>query len=92
MDGIEDLRERYPEAAPHIIDAVDDHGEQWVIKNYYPQIAQLGVIMDIPDVTELPFYDEEQHDAMSKEEQIEMGKALRQYRENLRTGTKPSEE
>jgi len=88
----DDLWEEYPEAAPYIQQAVEDHGEDWVVENYFPQIAQLGVVMDVPEVEELPFYDEERHDVMDEEKQIEMAEGLRAYRENLRTGTKPDEE
>lgn len=88
----DELTETYPEAAPYIQQAVDEHGEDWVVENYYPKIAQLGVVMDIPDVEELPFFDENKHDVMSKEEKVEMAKAFREYRENLRTGTKPRKE
>lgn len=87
----DDLEEKYPEAAPYIRQDVEDHGEDWVIENYFPRIAQLGVIMDVPEVEELPFYDEERHDVMDEQEQIEMAEALSTYRENLRTGTKPDE-
>lgn len=86
------LGEEYPEAAPYIQKAVEKHGEDWVVKNYYPNISCLGVVMNIPDVEELPFYDEDKHDVMSEEEKREMGEALRKYRENLRTGTKPGKE
>lgn len=80
----DELQEEYPEAAPYIQKAINEHGEDWVIENYHPKISQLGVIMDVPDVEELPFYDEKKHETMSKEERIEMAKALSQYRENLR--------
>lgn len=88
----DDLAEDYPEAAPYIQKAVEEHGEDWVIENYHPKISQLGVLMDVPAVEELPFYDEEKHDTMTKEERIQMAEAMREYRENLRTGTKPNED
>jgi hypothetical protein len=88
----DDLAEDYPEATPYIREAVEEHGEDWVVKNYYPKISQLGVLMAIPEVEELPFYDENKHDVMSKEERRQMAEALSKYRENLRTGTKPNEE
>jgi len=85
------LAEAYPEAAPIIQDAVDDHGEEWVLDHYYEQIYPLGRMMKMPEKEELPFYDESEHDAMTKDEQIEMYQAMAEYRENLRTGTKPRE-
>jgi len=88
----DELEEEYPEAAPYIRDAVEKHGEDWVIENYYPQFSQLGLLMDIPDVEELPFFDENDHEVMTKDERIQMAKAMREYKENLRTGTKPGEE
>jgi hypothetical protein len=63
-----------------------------VIENYHPKITQLGVVMNIPAVEELPFYDEHDHDELSDEEKRERAGAYRAYRENLRTGTKPDEE
>lgn len=60
-----DLEEEYPEAAPFIRDAVEEHGEGWVIENYVPKIASLGVLMDVPSVEELPFYDEERHETLT---------------------------
>jgi len=86
---VDNLGEEYPEAAPYIRRAVKEHGEDWVIENYHSKIASLGVVMDIPEVEELPFYDEEEHDVMNEAEKREMGEAMSQYRENLRTGTIP---
>ena len=84
----DELEEKYPEAAPYIQNAINEHGEDWVIENYYPKISQLGVVMDVPEVEELPFFDEERHETMSKEERIEMAEALSDYRENLREASK----
>ncbi|WP_071933119.1 hypothetical protein [Halodesulfurarchaeum formicicum] len=80
----EDLEEEYPEAAPYIRKAVNKHDEDWVIENYFPKIASLGVVMDIPPVEELPFYDEEKHDVLSEQEKRERAEAYREYRDNLR--------
>lgn len=88
----DELEEEYPEAAPYISSAVEKHGEEWVIENYFPKISQLGVVMDVPDVEELPFYDEEKHSTITDEEKAERAKAYREYRENLRSGTKPGGE
>lgn len=85
------LEEEYPEAAPHIRRAVEDHSEQWVLNNYYQELYPLGQIMAMPEIEELPFYDEDEYEGLSKGEQKEMYQALAQYRENLRTGTKPGE-
>jgi hypothetical protein len=62
----DDLEEAYPEAAPFIWKAVEEHGEEWVIENYFPQIAQLGVVMSIPDVEDLPFFDPDRHEARAR--------------------------
>lgn len=86
---LEELEEEYPEAVPFIREAVEAHGEDWVIDNYHPKISQLGVMMSVPDVEELPFYDEGQHEVMSDTEKQEMASAMRQYRENLKAGKKP---
>jgi hypothetical protein len=89
---LEELREEYPEATPYIQQAVEEHGEEWVIENYYPKIYQLGIVMDIPDVEELPFYDEDTHDVPTESERIAMAEAMNEYRRNLRTGRKPGDE
>jgi hypothetical protein len=85
------LAEEYPEAAPYIQDAVDEHGEEWVLEHYYEQLYPLGVLLDMPEKDELPFYDEAEDDTMTDEERVEMYQAWAVYRENLRTGTKPGE-
>ena len=47
--------------------------------------------MAMPEKDELPLYDEDEHDTMTEEERVEMHQAWAEYRENLRTGTKPGE-
>lgn len=85
------LADNYPEAAPHIQQAVADHGETWVLEHYYEELYLLAVVMAMPDKDELPFYDEAEHETISDEELTEMYEAWSEYRENLRTGTKPNE-
>jgi hypothetical protein len=85
------LRDDYPEAAPYIQQAVEEHGEEWVLEHYYEQLYPLGRVMAMPDKDELPFYDPEEHDTMTEDEKVEMYQAWSEYRENLRTGTKPDE-
>ncbi|WP_336034352.1 hypothetical protein [Halobacterium yunchengense] len=85
------LRDDYPEAAPFIQRAVEEHGEEWVLEHYYEQLYPLGRVMAMPDKDELPFYDPEEHDTMTEDEKVEMYQAWSEYRENLRTGTKPDE-
>lgn len=87
----ESFVDEYPEAAPYIQQAVDEHGEEWVLENYYQQLYPLGQLLEMPQKEELPFYDPDEHDTMSEEERIEMYDAWAEYRENLRTGTKPDE-
>lgn len=87
----EPLSEEYPEAAPYIQQAVREHGEEWVLEHYYEQLYPLSVMMDMPKKEELPFYDEAEHDTMTEEELVEMYQAWAEYRENLRSGTKPGE-
>lgn len=41
MNG--DLEAEYPEAALYIREVVEKHGEEWIIENYFPKIAGLGV-------------------------------------------------
>lgn len=87
----EDLTAAYPEAAEYIWDAVDEHGEEWVLENYYEQLYPLGVVMAVPEKAELPFFDAETHETMSQTELTEMYEAWGEYRNNLRTGTKTTE-
>jgi len=87
----ETLADEYPEAAPYIQQAVDEHGEDWVLKNYYQQLYPLGRVMAMPEKDELPFYDADEHDTMTEGERVEMYQAWAEYRENLRTGTKLGE-
>lgn len=87
----EPLAEEYPEAATYIQQAVEEHGEEWVLQHYYERLYPLGRVLAMPDEEELPFYDAEEHDTMTEAERIEMYQAWAAYRENLRTGTKPEE-
>jgi hypothetical protein len=80
------LKDDYPEAAPFIRDAVEEHGEEWVLDNYYEQIYPLGRLMDVPEKEELPFYDADEHDSMTEAERVEMYQAWAEYRKNLREG------
>ncbi|MDB2239396.1 MULTISPECIES: hypothetical protein [Haloferacaceae] len=83
------LADEYPEAAPFITEAVEDHGEEWVLENYYSELYPLSQVMAMPEKEELPFFDPDTDETMSKNDQIEMYEAWAEYRENLRTGTKP---
>ena len=88
-DGLE---EEDPEAAPSVREAVREHGEKWVIENYFPEIASPGVMMDVSPVEELPFVDDEEHDVLTEQERRERAEAYREYRENLRSGNEPGGE
>ena len=88
---LETLAEEYPEAAPYIQRAIDQHGEDWVLEHYYEQLYPLGRLMEMPEKEDLPFYNEAEHDTMTEAERVEMYQAWAEYRENLRTGTKPGE-
>ncbi|WP_135304827.1 hypothetical protein [Haloarcula amylovorans] len=85
------LTDDYPEAAPFIQQAVEEHGEEWVLENYYEQLYPLARVMAMPDKDELPFYDPDEHDTMTEDEKVEMYQAWAEYRENLRKGRKPDE-
>ncbi|QAU11370.1 hypothetical protein EKH57_00330 (plasmid) [Halorubrum sp. BOL3-1] len=87
----ETLADEYPEAAPYIQQAVDKHGENWVLEHYYEELYPLARLMAMPEKDELPFYDEDEHNTMAEDERVEMYEAWSEYRENLRTGTKPGE-
>ena len=82
MTGV--LDEEYPEAAPYIRDAVDEHGKAWVLEHYYEQRYPLGRVMRMPEKDELPFSDAENHETMADAEKVEMYRAWAAYRENLR--------
>lgn len=85
----ETLEEKYPEGSKYIRQAVDEHGEEWVLEHYYEQLYPLGRLIDMPEKDELPFYDADKHDTMTKEEQTEMYRMWAEYRENLRTDSQP---
>ena len=87
----EKFEEKYPAAAEYIQQAVDEHGENWVLENYYEQLYPLGQLMEMPEKDELPFYNANKHDTMTEEERVEMYQVWAEYQENLRTGTKPDE-
>lgn len=85
------LEENFPEAAPYIQKAIAEHGEEWVLENYYEELYPLSVVVKMPDKDELPFYDADEHEAMTDAELREMYHAWGEYRKNLRRGTKSSE-
>jgi hypothetical protein len=45
---IDTLADAYPEAAPYIRRAVAEHGEAWVLTNYYERLYPLAQVMAIP--------------------------------------------
>ncbi len=75
------LTENYPEAAEYIWKTVDEHGEDWVLEHYYQQLYPLGILLDMPKKDELPFFDPEINETMSKEEVTEMYQAWAEYRD-----------
>lgn len=85
------LEDEYPEAATFIRKAVRNHSEEWVIENYSPKITSLGVVMDIPPIEELPFYDEKKHSVLTEQEKRERADAFREYRENLKNAGSDTE-
>ena len=87
----DELTENYPEAAQYIWEAVNEHGEEWVLDYYYQQFYILGRLMGMPEKDELPFFDPETHETRSKKEVTEMYQAWAEYRENIRSEKKPNE-
>lgn len=87
----ETLADKYPEGASYIQQAINKHGEDWVLEHYYQQLYPLSQVMAMPEKEELPFFDSDEHDTMTEAERAEMYQAWVMYRENLRTGTKPRE-
>lgn len=87
----ETLEDGYPEAARYIRDAVEEHGEDWVLDHYYEHLYPLGRLMAMPEKEELPFYDDDDHETMTEAERIEMYEAWAEYRENLREGSGSAE-
>ncbi|ERG91270.1 MAG: hypothetical protein J07HQW1_01304 [Haloquadratum walsbyi J07HQW1] len=71
----ETLADKYPETAPYIQEAVNEHGKDWVLEYYYEQLYPLGQVMKMPEKNELPFYDPDEHDTMTEEERVEMYQA-----------------
>ena len=62
-----------------------------MLEHYYEQLYPLRQVMAMPEKDELPFYDADEHETMTEAERVEMYQAWAEYRENLRTGTKPGE-
>lgn len=89
---LDELAEEYPEATPHIRQAINEHGKEWVLENYYQQVVPLGVVVAVPDKEELPFYDPDAHSTMTDEEKQEMAEAYSDYRDNLKSVDQGSEE
>lgn len=87
----DDLAEAYPEAAEYIHEAVEEHGEKWVLENYYWSLYPLGQVMNVPKKEELPFFDEEKHDTLDDDEIAEMFRMRREYIENLKAASKRDE-
>ena len=69
----DELGQKFPEAAEYIQRAVDEHGKDWVLENYYTELYPLGVIMDVPKKEDLLFYDDDdRHESRSEAELIGM--------------------
>jgi hypothetical protein len=81
---LEELEADYPDAAQYIQQAIEDPGEQWILDNYHNQIKPLDRFMPVPDIEELPFYDD--NETLDHEGRVEHAEMLRKYRENLRNG------
>ncbi|WP_435365796.1 hypothetical protein [Haloarchaeobius sp. DYHT-AS-18] len=43
----------------------------------------------MPEKEELPFYDATEHETLTEDERVQRYRAWSEYRENLRTGTRP---
>ena len=84
--------EEYPEAAEHIREAVEEHGEEWVLENYYWYLYPLTRLMDMPRREELPFFDETEHDTFDDDEIAEMFRLRREYVENLKAKRRGDED
>jgi len=88
----DELAQEFPEAAEYIQRAVDEHGEDWVLENYYAELYPLGVIMNVPETENLPFYDDDRHESRSEAELIETYNAWGTYRENLKAASEADDE
>lgn len=49
----EPLADDYPETAPYIQRAVDEHGEDWMVEHYYEHLYPLARVMAIPERTNM---------------------------------------
>ena len=89
---INELAQEFPEAAEYIQRVVDEHGKAWVLENYYTGLYPFGVIMNVPETEDLPFYDDDCHESPSEAELIEMYDAWRTHRENLKAASEADDE
>lgn len=64
----ESLMDDYPEAAPYIQQAIEEHGEEWVLEHYYEQLYLFGQVISMPDKDKLPFYNQDKPDPMTEDE------------------------
>ncbi|WP_321166911.1 hypothetical protein [Halohasta litchfieldiae] len=87
----DDLVAAYPAAADYIWDAVEEHGEEWVRENYYTQIHPLGSSC-LSRARRNSSSSMWTHETMSQADLTEIYEAWGQYRENLRIGTKSTED
>lgn len=87
-----DFETKYPEAAHRINEAVEEHGEEWVLENYYAELYPLGRLIEMPKKSELPFFDDDIHEDMTDDELAEMYGAWSSYRENLIQASQNAEE
>lgn len=79
-----DLYHEYPEVAMHIYRKIEQHSEAWVLENWYTEFLPAGVLMDVPEKKELPFFNPEEHESWSDERKAEMARAYSDYRQNLK--------
>lgn len=76
-----------------VLEYVDRHGEAYVLDHYYMELYHAGRIVGaMPRKEDLPFFDPDEHEAMDRDEVIELYRMMAEYRENLRSGTKPGED
>lgn len=93
-----DLYEQYPELyhespaiAMHVYRNIEQHSKAWVLENWYTEFLIVGVLIDIPEKEELPFFDPEEHESWSDEQKAEMARAYSEYRQNLKDASSETE-
>ncbi|QSG09582.1 hypothetical protein [Halapricum desulfuricans] len=55
-----------------------------MLENWYTEFLPAGVLMDVAEKEELPFFNPEENESWSDGQKAEMARAYSEYRQNLK--------